>query len=146
MSLKWNVTQNGLSLKQNVNQNGMYLKMEYHSKWNVTQNGKSLKVEYHLKCNVTKKECHCALCQHSENTTSYTCPVTGATATISQHITCQSAGVYLLFCRKDTGGLHLDRPHLRRDLRGGRALHLYHQAGLGVTEPEHGLNLDKGQV
>ena len=46
---------------------------------------------------------NCALCQHSENATSYTCPVTGATATISQHITCQSAGVYLLFCRKNTG-------------------------------------------
>ena len=46
---------------------------------------------------------NCALCQHSENATSYTCPVTGATCTINQHITCQSAGVYLLFCRKDTG-------------------------------------------
>ena len=46
---------------------------------------------------------NCALCQHSDNATSYTCPYTGATVSITQHITCQSAGVYLLFCRKDTG-------------------------------------------
>ena len=46
---------------------------------------------------------NCALCLHSENAISYTCPFTRATVTISQHITCQSAGVYLLFCRKDTG-------------------------------------------
>ena len=46
---------------------------------------------------------NCALCQHSENATSYTCPYTGATVSITQHITCQSAGVYLLFCLKDTG-------------------------------------------
>ena len=29
--------------------------------------------------------------------------MTGATVAITQHITCQSAGVYLLFCRKDNG-------------------------------------------
>ena len=46
---------------------------------------------------------NCALCLHSENSTSYTCPYTGATINITQHITCRSAGVYLLFCRKDTG-------------------------------------------
>ena len=46
---------------------------------------------------------NCAPCLHSENANSYTCPFTRATITISQHITCQSAGVYLLFCRKDTG-------------------------------------------
>ena len=40
---------------------------------------------------------------HSKNASSYTCPVTGAVARITQHITCQSAGVYLLFCKKDTG-------------------------------------------
>ena len=45
---------------------------------------------------------NCALCQHSENATSYTCPVTGAVVNITQHITCQSAGVYLPPCRKDT--------------------------------------------
>ena len=49
------------------------------------------------------RRANCALCQHSDNATSYTCPLTGAVATINQHITCQSAGVYLLFCRKDTG-------------------------------------------
>ena len=47
---------------------------------------------------------NCALCLHSDNANSYTCPYTGATVNITQHITCQSAGVYLLFCRKDTGG------------------------------------------
>ena len=36
---------------------------------------------------------NCALCLHSENATTYTCPVSGATAKITQHITCQSAGV-----------------------------------------------------
>ena len=46
---------------------------------------------------------NCVLCLHSENTTSYTCPVTGAIATITQHITCQSAGVYLVLCKKSTG-------------------------------------------
>ena len=45
----------------------------------------------------------CTMCLHSENITSYTCPVTGATANITQHITCQSAGVYLVLCRKNTG-------------------------------------------
>ena len=49
------------------------------------------------------RRANCTLCLHSENTTSYTCPVTGATANISQHITCQSAGVYLVLCRKNTG-------------------------------------------
>ena len=46
---------------------------------------------------------NCALCLHSENATSYTCPVTGQKATITQHITCQSAGVYMVFCKKNTG-------------------------------------------
>ena len=41
---------------------------------------------------------NCALCQNSENATTYTCPFTGATTSITQHITCQLAGVYLLFC------------------------------------------------
>ena len=49
------------------------------------------------------RRANCALCLHSENTTSYTCPVTGVTVTITQHITCQSAGVYLLVCRKNSG-------------------------------------------
>ena len=31
------------------------------------------------------------------------CPVTGAEARITQYITCQNAGVYLLFCRKESG-------------------------------------------
>ena len=41
---------------------------------------------------------NCALCLHSVNATTYTCPVSGATAKITQHITCQSAGVYLILC------------------------------------------------
>ena len=46
---------------------------------------------------------NCALCLHSENATTYTCPVSGATAKITQHITCQSAGVYLILCKKNSG-------------------------------------------
>jgi len=46
---------------------------------------------------------NCALCLHSQNATSYTCPVTGAEARITQHITCQSAGVYLILCMKNRG-------------------------------------------
>ena len=38
MSLKWKVTQNGVSIK-----------IECHSKWNVTQNEMSLKTECHSK-------------------------------------------------------------------------------------------------
>ena len=34
---------------------------------------------------------------------SYICPVSGAEAKITQHITCQSAGVYILYCAKDNG-------------------------------------------
>jgi hypothetical protein len=46
---------------------------------------------------------NCSLCLHSENATTYTCPVTGKTAEITQHITCQSGGVYLLLCKKTSG-------------------------------------------
>ena len=48
MSLKWNVTQSGMSL------NGISLKIEYHSKWNVTQDGMSLRLDCHLNWNVTQ--------------------------------------------------------------------------------------------
>ena len=50
-----------------------------------------------------RQRSNCVLCLHSEDATSYTCPVTGATAKITQHITCQNAGVYMLRCRKQTG-------------------------------------------
>ena len=55
---------------------------------------------------------YCALCQNSSstNTTSYTCPITGAVAKISQHITCRSTGVYLVYCSKDTGACARLRP------------------------------------
>ena len=53
---------------------------------------------------------NCALCLHSENATSYTCPVTGARVTITQHITCQSAGIYMLFCKKSTGACARVKP------------------------------------
>ena len=46
---------------------------------------------------------NCALCLYSENATSYMCPVTVAVARTTDHITCQNAGEYLLFCKKDTG-------------------------------------------
>ena len=46
---------------------------------------------------------NCVLCLHSSNAVSYTCPYTGVTVTITQHITCQSSGVYMLRCRKSTG-------------------------------------------
>jgi hypothetical protein len=46
---------------------------------------------------------NCAMCLHSENTAAFTCPYTGVTVSITQHITCQSAGVYLVKCVKDTG-------------------------------------------
>ena len=49
------------------------------------------------------KRQNCALCLHSQNATSYTCPVTGRTANITQHISCQNAGVYLVLCKKDSG-------------------------------------------
>jgi hypothetical protein len=38
-----------MSLKWNVTQNGMELKLECHLKWNVTKNGMSLKAECHSK-------------------------------------------------------------------------------------------------
>ena len=62
MSLKWNVTQNGLSLKMEchskwiVIQTGKSLKMKCHSKWNVPQTGISLKMECNSKLNVIQKE------------------------------------------------------------------------------------------
>ena len=46
---------------------------------------------------------NCTLCIYSENKSFYTCPFTGAVVKITQHITCQCAGVYLLFCRKTSG-------------------------------------------
>ena len=46
---------------------------------------------------------NCPLCLHSQNTSTYTCPVTGARVDISQSISCQNRGVYLLFCRKNSG-------------------------------------------
>ncbi len=46
---------------------------------------------------------NCVLCLHSSNATAYTCPYTGVTISITQRITCQSSGVYLLRCRKSTG-------------------------------------------
>ena len=49
------------------------------------------------------KRSNCALCLHSKNATTYTCPFTGATARITQHITCQSTGVYLVMCKKNSG-------------------------------------------
>ena len=52
------------------------------------------------KCN---NRINCALCRHSQNTKSYHCPVSGASVTLSQHITCQNRGIYLITCRKDTG-------------------------------------------
>ena len=48
MTLKMECHSNEMSLKWNVTYNGMSLKGECHSKWNVTQNRMS------LKCNVTK--------------------------------------------------------------------------------------------
>ena len=53
---------------------------------------------------------NCALCQNSSYTSSYTCPVTGAVAVITQHITCRSSGVYLIYCSKDTGACARLRP------------------------------------
>jgi hypothetical protein len=54
------------------------------------------------KCN---KRANCALCQHSEPgiISSYTCPVSNKTVRISTPITCTDKGVYLAFCKKDTG-------------------------------------------
>ena len=49
------------------------------------------------------RRANCVLCLHSENARSYTCPISGATVNITQHITCQSRGVYLVFCRKNSG-------------------------------------------
>ena len=46
---------------------------------------------------------NCTLCIYSENKSFYTCPFTGAVVKITQHITCQCAGVYLLLCRKISG-------------------------------------------
>ena len=46
---------------------------------------------------------NCALCLHSSNAASYTCPHTGVAVTITQHISCRSSGVYMLRCRKSTG-------------------------------------------
>ena len=46
---------------------------------------------------------NCTLCIYSENKSFYTCPFTGAVVKITQHITRQCAGVYLLLCRKISG-------------------------------------------
>ena len=50
-----------------------------------------------------RRRSNCALCLHSENATSYTCPFTRQMVKIDQHISCQGAGVYMVFCRKTTG-------------------------------------------
>ena len=46
---------------------------------------------------------NCALCRHSVNTSSYTCPITGESVTLTQHISCQNTGIYLILCKKTTG-------------------------------------------
>ena len=46
--------ENGMSLKWNVTPNGMSLQMECHPKWNVTQNVMSIKMECYSKWNVTQ--------------------------------------------------------------------------------------------
>jgi hypothetical protein len=46
---------------------------------------------------------NCVLCLHSRNSSAYTCPYTGVAISITQRITCQSSGVYLLRCMKTTG-------------------------------------------
>ena len=47
---------------------------------------------------------NCALCLHSPGpTTSYTCPTTNNTVSITQRITCTDVGIYILLCRKDSG-------------------------------------------
>ena len=64
--------------------------------------GTRVKTEGFRKCN---KRSNCALCQHSEPgvISSYTCPVTNKTVSISSPITCTDKGVYLAFCKKDNG-------------------------------------------
>ena len=57
-----------------------------------------------------RRRTNCTLCLHSEEATSYTCPITGAVAQITQHITCQSSGVYLLLCRKTNGACARVKP------------------------------------
>ena len=46
---------------------------------------------------------NCVLCLHSTNSESYTCPITGVTVNLSQHITCQASGVYMVRCKKTSG-------------------------------------------
>jgi len=57
-----------------------------------------------------RRRTNCTLCLHSEDATSYTCPFTGAVAKITQHITCQNSGVYLLLCRKTTAACARVKP------------------------------------
>ena len=57
-----------------------------------------------------QKRINCVLCQHSTNNMSFLCPVTGKVAKITQHITCQAAGVYILYCTKDTGTCNTVKP------------------------------------
>ena len=54
------------------------------------------------KCN---KRSNCSLCQHSDPgvVSSYTCPTTNQSVSITQPISCTDKGVYLLCCTKDTG-------------------------------------------
>ena len=49
------------------------------------------------------KRSNCPLCRHSDNASSYTCPVTGESVTLTQHISCQNSGVYLILCKKNSG-------------------------------------------
>jgi hypothetical protein len=67
-----------------------------------TKNLRDILVGGFRKCN---KRVNCALCQHSEPgiISSYTFPVSNKTVRISTPITCTDNGVYLAFCRKDTG-------------------------------------------
>ena len=52
------------------------------------------------KCN---RRSNYALCLHSNIASTYSCHVTGASVNSSQHITCQSSGVYMIRCVKTTG-------------------------------------------
>ena len=49
------------------------------------------------------KRANCTLCRYSTNASSYSCPLTGEAVTLTQHISCQNAGIYLILCKKNTG-------------------------------------------